>query len=173
VIGNQDMNGRSGEIREIRIASWWRRLGAWLIDIILVGLLWDILATIAGIAGPFQIFCFGPLHGPFFHHWFVDIGPDDGLVLFVYWTLLEGYRGQSLGKMALGLKVTDRRGDEIDLPKAAIESFGKAFLLPLDYLIGWIAMPGSGQRLFNRLSETIVVMVDDSAPEGVRYVRPE
>jgi hypothetical protein len=33
-------------------------------------------------------------------------------------------------------------------------------------------MPGSGQRLFNRLSETIVVLVDDSAPEGVRYVRP-
>ncbi len=160
-------------MREIRIASWRRRLGAWLIDIILVGMLVDILATIAGIAGAFHVFGFWTMPGPFFSHWFGEIGPDDGLVLFVYWTLLEGYRGRSLGKMALGLKVTDRRGDEIDLPGAAIESFGKAFLLPLDCLIGWIAMPGSGQRLFNRLSETIVVMVDDSAPEGVRYVRPD
>ncbi|HPJ30777.1 MAG TPA: RDD family protein [Methanothrix sp.] len=172
-MAGDDVEGKEGEIREIRIASWWRRLGAWLIDIILVGILMDVLATISGISGPFSIFGFWPMPGPFFHHWFVDIGPDDGLVLFVYWTLLEGYRGQSLGKMALGLKVTDRRGDEIDLPRAAIESFGKAFLLPLDCLIGWIAMPGSGQRLFNRLSETIVVLVDEAAPEGVRYLRPE
>jgi uncharacterized RDD family membrane protein YckC len=132
VLAGDDMDGLSGEIREIRIASWWRRLGAWLIDIILVGILWDILAGVAGVAGPFGIFAFWPMHGPFFHHGFVDIGPDDGLVLFVYWTLMEGYRGQSLGKMALGLKVTDRRGEKIDLPKAAIESFGKAFHLPLD-----------------------------------------
>lgn len=157
-------------MREIQIASWWRRVGAWLIDLILVGILWDLLVSIAGLAGPFGIFGF---HGPLFHHGFVDLSSDDALVLFIYWTLMEGYRGQSLGKMALNLKVTDMRGEKIDLPKAAIESFGKAFLLPLDCLIGWIAMPGSGQRLFNRLSETIVVEVDDSAPEGVRYVRPE
>jgi len=167
------MDGLDGEIREIRIASWERRLGAWLIDIILVGILWDLLAGLAGLAGPFAIFGFGPLNGPSFHHGFVNLRSDDALVLFIYWTLMEGYRGQSLGKMALGLKVTDRRGEKIDFPKAAIESFGKAFLLPLDCIIGWIAMPGSGQRLFNRLSETIVVMVDDSAPEGVRYVKVE
>lgn len=159
------MEGLSGEVREIRIASWWRRLGAWLIDLILVGILWDLLT---GIAGPFQIFAF---HIPFFHHGFVDLGSDDAMILFVYWTLMEGYRGRSLGKMALNLKVTDMRGDKIDLPRAAIESFGKAFLLPLDCLIGWIAMPGSGQRLFNRLSETIVVEVNEAAPEGVRYVK--
>jgi hypothetical protein len=32
-------------------------------------------------------------------------------------------------------------------------------------------MPGSGQRLFNRLSETIVIVDDGSEPEGVRYVK--
>jgi uncharacterized RDD family membrane protein YckC len=164
------MNELSGEMKEIRIASWWRRLGAWLIDIILVGILWDLLMSIAGLAGPFAIFGF---HGPFFQHGFVNLESNDAIILFVYWTLMEGYRGQSLGKMALGLKVTDMRGEKIDFPKAAIESFGKAFLLPLDCLIGWIAMPESGQRLFNRLSETIVAVVDESAPEGVRYVKVE
>lgn len=170
-MAGDDVEGKKGEIREIRIASWWRRLGAWLIDLILVGIIWDILAMMSGIAGPFTIFGFWPMPDPFFHHEFVDIGADDGLLLFVYWTLMEGYWGQSLGKMALNLKVTDMRGERIDLPKAAIESFGKAFLLPLDCLIGWIAMPGSGQRLFNRLSETIVVEVNEAAPEGVRYVK--
>ncbi|HRW83581.1 MAG TPA: RDD family protein [Methanothrix sp.] len=172
-MAGDDVKEKEGEIREIRIASWRRRLGAWLIDIILVGILWDVLAGVAGIAGAFHVFGFWPMHGPFFHHWFVNIGSDDALVLFVYWTLMEGYRGQSIGKMALGLKVTDRKGDEIDIPRAAIESFGKVFLLPLDCLIGWIAVPGSGQRLFNRLSEMIVVLVNEAAPEGVRYVRPE
>ena len=163
------MNGIDGEVREVRIASWRRRVGAWLIDIILVGILWDLLA---GAAGPITQFHFWLPPGPIFSAWFVHLGSGDALILFAYWTVLEGTRGQSLGKMALGLKVTDRRGDAIDLSRAAIQSFGKAFLLPVDVLIGWIAMPGSGQRLFNRLSETIVVLVDDSAPEGVRYVRP-
>lgn len=160
------MDGKGGEIREIRIASWERRLGAWLIDMILVGITWDLLV---GIAGPLNVFGFWPQQASLFHLG----GPDDAIVLFVYWTLMEGYRGQSIGKMALNLRVTDKRGEKIDLAKATIESFGKAFLLPIDCLIGWIAMPGSGQRLFNRLSDTIVVVDDvDSAPEGVRYVKP-
>jgi hypothetical protein len=35
--------------------------------------------------------------------------------------------------------------------QAAVESVGKAFLLPLDCLLGWIL------RIFNYLSETIVI----------------
>lgn len=160
------MDGKGEEIREIRIASWERRLGAWLIDMILVGITWDLLV---GIAGPLNVFGFWPQQASLFHLG----GPDDAIVLFVYWTIMEGYQSQSIGKMALNLRVTDKRGEKIDLAKAAIESFGKAVLLPIDCLIGWIAMPGSGQRLFNRLSDTIVVVDDvDSAPEGVRYVKP-
>jgi uncharacterized RDD family membrane protein YckC len=159
------MDGRDGEERVVRIASWERRLGAWLIDIILVGVLVDF---IVGVTGPLTPVVPWLPPGPAFR-W----GCSDGaLVLFAYWTVLEGTRGRSIGKMALSLRVTDRRGEEIDIPKAAIESFGKAFLLPLDCLIGWIAMPGSGQRLFNRLSDTIVIVDDPSPPEGVRYVKP-
>ena len=160
------MDGRDGEERVIRIASWERRLGAWLIDIILVGVLVDL---IVGMTGPLTPVVPWLPPGPAFQWGF----SDGALVLFAYWTVLEGTRGQSLGKMAMSLKVTDMKGEKIDLPRAAIESFGKAFLLPLDCLIGWIAMRGSGQRLFNRLSNTIVIVDDGSEPEGVRYVRPE
>ncbi len=94
-----------------------------------------------------------------------------GVLIFVYWTLFEGYKGQSVGKMALNLKVTDRKGGKIDFGVAALESFGKAFILPLDCLIGWLAMPNSKLRLFNRISNTIVIRTTYEEPEGVKYVK--
>ena len=84
-----------------------------------------------------------------------------GILTFIYWTVLEGYRGQSLGKMVLNLTVVGQFGESIGFKDAAIESFGKAFLLPLDCLVGWVALPGSGQRLFNRISDTVVANVDE------------
>ncbi|MFC7232705.1 RDD family protein [Saliphagus sp. GCM10025308] len=94
--------------------------------------------------------------------------------MWLYWTALEGYNGQSAGKLVMNIAVTDERGDPIDYPTAAVESFGKAFLLPLDALIGWIAMESEYVRLFNRLSSTIVVKApEEDEPAGVTYVPPE
>lgn len=144
------------------LARWTTRFWAWLIDIILVGLLGSALSI--------QV-------GPLFRTHLLPVGFDaigiDGVLLFLYWTVLEGYRGQSIGKMALNIKVTGRTGDDIGYTAAAIESFGKAFLLVIDCLIGWIAMPGSKQRLFNRLSNTIVVETEYREPEGIRYVKQD
>jgi uncharacterized RDD family membrane protein YckC len=70
--------------------------------------------------------------------------------------LMEGLYGQSLGKMIMKLKVTRLDGKPTNLTQAAIQSVGKAFLLPLDCILGWILYPTKRQRLFNYLSETIV-----------------
>jgi uncharacterized RDD family membrane protein YckC len=83
-----------------------------------------------------------------------------GLMSFLYWTVLEGYRGQSLGKMVLNLVVIGQLGECISFKDAAIESFGKAFLLPLDCLVGWTVLPETGQRLFNKISDTVVASLD-------------
>ncbi len=142
----------------IYLAKWETRFWAWLIDVLLVGALYT------GIASPLR---FSPeldilsLRGFGFH----------GILMFAYWTIFEGYNGQSIGKMALNLKATDRKGEKIDFPTAALESFGKAFLLPLDCLIGWLAMPGSKLRLFNRISNTIVIKTKYEEPDGVAYVK--
>jgi uncharacterized RDD family membrane protein YckC len=48
-------------------------------------------------------------------------------------------------------------GEPLTMGNAAIESLGKAFLLPLDCIIGWLFFPAKKQRLFNYLSGTIVV----------------
>lgn len=125
-------------------ASWRDRFWAWLIDVLLIGILWFSLMTISTIGA----------------------GSVEGLgilaaMLFMYWTALEGYRGQSLGKMLLNIVVVGPLGEKIGFQDSALESFGKAFLLPLDCLFGWIVYKGSGQRAFNRFSDTIVAEANE------------
>jgi len=93
------------------------------------------------------------------------------IFFFLYWTVMEGFRGQSIGKMVMNLKVVNRDGTKIHYGTAAIESVGKAFLLPLDCLIGWLAMPDTKLRVFNRISNTIVIKTDYKEPVGVQYVK--
>jgi hypothetical protein len=57
----------------------------------------------------------------------------------------------------MNLRVTKTGGGPLNLIDAAIESFGKIFLLPLDFLIGFIMYRNLNQRLFNYLSDTVVV----------------
>jgi uncharacterized RDD family membrane protein YckC len=87
---------------------------------------------------------------------FVDFGLDN-VIYFLYWTFMEGTYGRSVGKMALSLKVTMLSNRPVDVGSAAVESIGKAFLLPLDCLLGWVLYSGRNQRLFNYISGTKVV----------------
>jgi len=91
----------------------------------------------------------------------------------LYWTIMEGYAGQSVGKMVMNIRVTNREGKPVRLQGALIQSFGKAFLLPIDCLVGWFGMPGKKLRLFNRVSGTIVIKTDYHEPHGVRYIREQ
>lgn len=56
--------------------------------------------------------------------------------LFVYSTLLEGFKGQTVGKRVIGLKVVRTDGKKMFYDHAAVRNFGKAFLLPFDLLVG-------------------------------------
>lgn len=123
----------------IALSSWEDRFWAWLIDVLLVSILWHRISIVLGI----NALSFGGAFGL-------------AAILFVYWTALEGYRGQSLGKMFLNIAVTGPMGEPIRIRDAAVESFGKAFLLPVDCLISWFSFKKTRQRLFNRISNTVV-----------------
>jgi uncharacterized RDD family membrane protein YckC len=75
-------------------------------------------------------------------------------VFFVYWIYFESTTGQSLGKMALKIKTTNLAGGKPDIWNVAIQSFGKAFLLPIDVLLGWIFTNDKRQRIFSRAGNT-------------------
>jgi uncharacterized RDD family membrane protein YckC len=131
-------------VDKIKPASWQSRFWAWSIDALLMSIIWYLLM---------YIYYLNANSSPALGYY--------GLLTFLYWTVLEGYRGQSIGKIMLNLAVVGQFGESIGFKDAAIESFGKAFLLPLDCLVGWMALPGKGQRLFNRISDTVVASSDE------------
>ncbi len=43
------------------------------------------------------------------------------------------------------------------MKNAALQRFGKAFLLPIDVILGWLFPNTKRQRIFNNLSKTAVI----------------
>ena len=140
------------------LAGWGERIIAWIIDMIALGIIISPIKLLVTVAWPSLNWA-----PDFLPRWipFVDLGTDN-LIYFLYWTFLEGTNGQSIGKMILKIRVTQITGEPVDIPHAAIQSIGKAFLLPIDLLIGWILYPHRKQRLFNYISETIIVRSTDT-----------
>ena len=97
------------------------------------------------------------------------------LVFMAYWTYFESTNGQSIGKKLMHLKTTDLGGKNIAAKTAVIESFGKAFLLTIDVILGWIFTNDRRQRIFNRASNTIVVKIEaereNDTSKNVTYLK--
>ena len=165
------------ETETIVLASWIDRFIAWLIDFIIVSIGLGIL--FAAISLPFWIA---------FPHWFESTNMNiafrslgdpwplylmSSLVFMAYWTYFESTTGQSIGKKIFHLKATDLAGKSIDVKAAVIESFGKAFLLPLDVILGWIFTNNKRQRIFNRASNTIVIKLkeNNTPTNNVTYLK--
>jgi uncharacterized RDD family membrane protein YckC len=162
--------GEKKKPRQIILANWGDRLLAWIVDFILVSIALAVL--FAAITIPIWFFYYDdemtagrayqnvqPLH------YIIS-----SLAFLGYWTYFESTTsGQSIGKRLLKIKTIDISGDnKIDIKRAAIESFGKSFLLPIDVILGLIFTNNKRQRIFNRLSNTIVIKLKkkpESRPE--------
>ena len=72
--------------------------------------------------------------------------------------------------MALKIKTTDLGGNKVNARSSAIQSFGKAFLLPIDVILGWIFTNDKRQRIFSRAGSTIVVKLK-SIEQNYRYTK--
>lgn len=136
------------------LASWGERFIAWLIDSIIIGIFISVIKFFVWRAWPSFVWA------PDFLRWvpFVDIGMDN-IIFFLYWVFMDGITGQSIGKSVMRIKVIMLNDNPADLVHVAISSFGKAFLLPLDCIIGWFLYQQKRQRLFNYISETIIVKI--------------
>jgi uncharacterized RDD family membrane protein YckC len=86
--------------KTLYLGKWSTRFWAWLIDFILVILFLNI---VRGIFQPFWII-------PFyidFRRWEPFEFGFQTLFFFAYWTVMEGFRGQSIGKMVMNLRVVN------------------------------------------------------------------
>jgi uncharacterized RDD family membrane protein YckC len=91
------------------------------------------------------------------------------VIFLAYWVILEYSSGQSLGKRLLHLKTIKFDGTNPTLIDCVVNSFGKAFLLPVDVILGLIFTDKKRQRIFNRLSNTIVIKVKELDKEEIPY----
>ncbi|RMF89585.1 MAG: response regulator [Methanobacteriota archaeon] len=78
-------------------------------------------------------------------------------------TVLEGYRGETLGKYLLGLRVVKRDGSRITLADAAVRNIGKVFLLPIDLLLGLRYRKHGYVRFFDYYTRSTVVRTGEAA----------
>ncbi len=129
----------------LHLASFRKRMFAFLIDFAIIFAVFMILPeTLSWLTRPESL---------------IDIN----LILFsltilwIYFTLLEGFAGQSLGKRVVGLKVVRVDGKRMFYDHAAVRNFGKAFLLPFDLLIGLRLKDEKFIRYFDKFAGTTVV----------------
>lgn len=143
-----------------------RRFFALLIDGLITGLAWVPFAETQSGDGTYSI------------GW---RGLDFALpmvITVVYFIVLEGAFGATVGKIVLGIRVRGLDGSRIGFGAAAIRNLARivdAFPYVLPYLVGGIAATRSDtkQRFGDRWAKTVVVLVGtDATPPGRAELPP-
>ena len=147
---------------EIILAKWTDRFFAWLIDFIIISSISTVIIFVS----------FGTIDYESDNFWIENVQYiPTSILFFTYWIILEFKTGQTIGKKMFNLKTTDIHGDKPSLKGVMIGSFGKAFLLPLDVLLGWILTNESRQRIFNKLGDTIVIKAQKDNELDIKYAK--
>jgi uncharacterized RDD family membrane protein YckC len=133
-----------------RIASPVLRLGALMIDWAVISSVWSIVAL---ILAPLQI---------------ISQDAAQGVMIVTYFVLSRGYdvlmdyswRGQTIGKRVMRLRVVDARGLRLTFAQCVMRNLLRFIdCLPFAYAVGGIAslVSAKGQRLGDLAAGTIVV----------------
>ena len=139
---------------------WLRRLIAFVIDSIMVG----IVATIIGFAVALPFFGF---NRSFFDFGWIWFGGFAQLFIVAYFVLAETGWGTTIGKSVMGLRVVRADGARPDLEAAFIRNISKisSVLVFLDVVVG-LVMQGDGRQKFtDRLAGTRVESVRESSQQ--------
>jgi uncharacterized RDD family membrane protein YckC/DNA-binding transcriptional ArsR family regulator len=137
----------SRKASQLPLASFKLRTLAFLVDVALI-----LVITLVIMFPQFVYILTNVLSAELSAVLFITLG-----LLWVYCTLLEGFNGQSIGKRLVGLKVVRTDGKKISYDHAAIRNFGKAFLLPVDIIIGLQLKNAEFIRYFDKFAGTTVI----------------
>jgi uncharacterized RDD family membrane protein YckC len=135
-------------------SGFWRRVGAAVLDGLILSVPTGIIGAIAG-AGQFNAsvnYGYAPGVSALLNLLNTAIG-------VAYYAILEGTRGQTLGKMALGIKVVDAdTGGFIGIPRGIGRYFARilsAIALGLGYL--WMLWDPRKQCWHDKLVRSVVI----------------
>ncbi len=122
-------------------AGFWIRLAAWIIDAVITSIGTSIVLLPLGGGGLRPVFTL--------------------LLSALYFVLLTGLKGQTLGKMAAGIRVVNQEGLVPGVGRAALrETVGK-FVSTIALLLGflWVAWDPEKQGWHDKMAGTHVVTV--------------
>ena len=132
-------------------AGFWKRLASFIIDAIILAIVTVIIRAILLPAFPNR--------GAGFAFFLLFSGPICLIFGWVYYALMESSRVQAtLGKMALGIKVTDMQEKRLSFGKSTGRYFAKilsAIILCIGFLM--IIWTKKKQGLHDMLAKTLVV----------------
>ncbi len=138
----------------VAYAGFWLRFGALVIDLVIVQIANAIVSALLiplSLAGGMGVILFA-------------YGGDllvTVLLPALYFVLLTGQRGQTLGKMALGIKVVDEAGQTPGLKRAlqreTLGKFVSTIALGLGFL--WVAWDKEKQGWHDKIARTHVILV--------------
>ena len=162
---------------EFKRASWGRRSAAFVLDNLIVELVWIVLIagliifTSAEVSDIFDII--DPENELGFGNEEIgqiltlesssnmsDIIFGYATVVpfrFLYWVYFEFKRGQTIGKKMMQIKTIKIDGSDQDLMSIIILTACKTSLIPFDVLFGVLFFRGKKERVSNRFTNTIVV----------------
>lgn len=136
--------------------NWGNRFVAYIIDSIIVG----VVAFFVGWLLTFPLIVDALLQG----RWWTWRGVfglpfSMGVVQVLYFTLIEGGYGASIGKQIMGLKVVDAEGENPSFTKALVRNISKVYwaLLLLDIFIGLLSRFDPRQKYTDQIAGTKVV----------------
>lgn len=139
----------SNTTKRLQFAGFWRRAFAMIIDIIVM------MIALFFLAGSFMLLT-STTSPDSTEGWSTILAFFLGWLYYAIWESSE-YQA-TLGKMALGLKVTDTDGNQIDFGKASGRYFGK-IISGLIFYIGYImaAFTKKKQALHDMMSDCLVI----------------
>ena len=146
--------GPNGHRHEL--AGWWRRVGAYLLDALLLLLPIGVFVALVVTSKPDDD------EGERWVTLFALTYLATFMLPFVYFTLMHGgERGQTLGKRVTGIRVVDGRGEPIGYGRA-FGRYANTFLfalfvapIVLDFL--WPLWDAKKQSLHDKIAGTVVV----------------
>ncbi|MCX6231582.1 MAG: RDD family protein [Bacteroidetes bacterium] len=155
------------EKKTVQYAGFWLRFVAIIIDGFIIGIAESIISIPLFMMIGFTAFKFNP-DSVSDADKIAALGAIFGLALvfsliatvlqWLYFALMESYKGATIGKMAMGLKVTDMEGNQITFLRATGRYFGK-IVSGMILMIGYI-MAGfteKKQALHDMMSNCLVV----------------
>ena len=155
----------TGYENQMRYAGFWIRLVAWFIDIIIIGIVADIVTVplfihYIGFSGNYSWLTSGTLPASFwtYYGWALL---TNFIVDIVYYTVAIGKWGKTLGKLAVKIKVVKPDGSRVSYWRAlgrSLANYLNAFTFGLMYLV--IAFTSKKRGVHDYIADTVVIKTD-------------